>query len=231
MTRATPTALPPAGPTLAQLRLAGPAPLLHYGPEERAEADRLVREQLLRHVLAGLYVPWDVPDTAALRAAAAAELVPLALCRGAAVLCWDVAAWVWSGGPTPDRVDVAVLAPANRAAARPPLAVHQMRAAPRDVRLVGSGPVLVTGIGRTAVDLARRLPVAQALAVLDALEQHADLTPALLLARLAATPPCRDITRARRTADVWVSRRGPLTPTPAASPARQGQSPRVPVTR
>ncbi len=193
-----------------------PPPFVLGGREGMPEAGRLAHEGVLRRVVDEVYVPADVQDAPALRAAAVHALVSVALLSAAPVICWEAAGWVYCGGPAPERVDLAVPAPASRSLVRAPLALHEMRMARADLREVGATRLRITSPARTAVDLARRLPHERALTMMDELAVDAGLTPPALLARLHAMQRYRDITRARLAAAAWVARR---------------QSERVPVTR
>ncbi len=193
-----------------------PPPFVLGGPDGMPEAGRLAREGVLRRVVDEVYVPADVPEVPALRAAALHALVPGALLSAAPVVCWEAAGWVYCGGPAPHRVDLAVPAPAARSLVRVPLVVHEMRLTRADLRAVGPTRLWLTSPARTAVDLARRLPHERALEAMDELARIAGLTPPALLARLHAMQRYRDITRARLAVAAWVARR---------------QSERVPVTR
>lgn len=97
----------------------------------------------------------DVPETPALRAAALAGLVP-----PRAVVGRLSAAWVHAGGPAPPRVDLLFAPGARRTDPHPLRIAVQTRLSPGEIVVVG--PVRVTAVQRTGLDVARWAPSADA---------------------------------------------------------------------
>jgi hypothetical protein len=165
-----------------------------------AEAQRLAQEGLLRQVLPGVYVSVGQPDSVGTRAACVALLLPERLVRAGAVVAEEAAAWVLVGGPAPD--NVAVYVPARRTQrASGLIRVHETRLTDSDVEQVG--PLRVTTSGRTAADVARRLPFDAALPLLARLREIANVQPAAVLARLDQMHRCRGVPRGRATVQRW----------------------------
>jgi len=131
------------------------------------------------------------PESRTLRARAVAPLVPR---RGAVGRL--SAAWVHTGGRAPDRVTVLVRSGARRPGPHPGRVSAEADLADDDVQSVGG--VLVTTMGRTAVDVARWVPAATAVPVLRALVTHG-LDPDDTLRRLEAHAGGRGLRAARAT--------------------------------
>lgn len=104
----------------------------------------------------------DAGEAPVLRAAALAPLVPT---RGAVGRL--AAAWVHAGGTPPRRVEVLVRSGARRPDPHPDRVTAEAELDDRD--LVRLGGVLVTTVTRTAADVARWVPPAEAVRVLRAL--------------------------------------------------------------
>jgi hypothetical protein len=165
----------------------------------------LLRDGDLVHLRDDAARPAGIPETAALRAAALAPLVPArcAVARAAAV-------WVHLGGPPPDRVHV--VAPRRVRVPEPAPGRSAAVADLPDRDVVRLGGVRVTSLRRTAVDLLsfdppdRALPLVERLgaAGLDLDRVRADVAAAAgrrgvraaaaLLPRLprAGAPPVED---------------------------------------
>ena len=154
--------------------------------------------------------PVHTPEGPSSRAAALAHLVPA---RGA--LARRAAAWVHTGGPAPDRVDVLVPARARRPAPHP--VRRAFEGALGDDEVVTLAGVRVTTVRRTAVDVARWVPGDVAAQVLHAL-LAAGLDPHEALDALAAAGPGRGVRAARRVLGALVDRRV-RTPETESTPA------------
>lgn len=134
----------------------------------------------------------DVPESPTLRAAALAPLVPA---RG--VLGRLSAVWVHTGRVDPPRrVDVLVPSGARRPEPHPDRQAAEAEL--RDDDVLAVGPVRVTGVTRTAVDVARWVPPAPAVRALRALVE-VGLDPAAVHDVLAAAHGGRGVRTARRT--------------------------------
>jgi hypothetical protein len=178
------------------------APYLPRDPDGVREARRLRAAGLLRtvlgrpdEVLAGSHL---VPAPA-LRAAAVAALAGAALTGGAAV-GFRTAAWVHIGGAEPPVLEVASPLGSHRAV-RGGVRLRQVALPAGDVERVAGVPV--TTPPRTAADLARDLPAAEALPWLDRLRDGAGVTPAAVVRQLDAMPAARRVTTARRLVRAW----------------------------
>ena len=179
---------------------------------ELAEAERLVTEGLLRHVVGGVYAPAHLVDTAGLRAAAA--LVALAGTvsarravspagdPAAAVVGHATAAWLHAGWVPPARVDL-VIAPGSTRLRSTALRLHEHRLAAEDVDRVGG--LLVTNPVRTGADVARTLAPSTAVRLLDGLSRACSLRPVDVLDQLERMPHGRGVARARVVVHTWAS--------------------------
>lgn len=141
----------------------------------------LLRDRVTRLVFGDVAIAADRPESPAVRATAALALVPP---RG--VIGRAAAVWVHAGGPRPDRIDVLVRANGRRPDPHPLRAPHECALPESDV--VGVGPLRVTSVERTAVDVARWLPAQAATPLLTRLADRAGLDPARALGLLAALP-------------------------------------------
>jgi hypothetical protein len=149
----------------------------------------LLRDGVLRPLWHDVGLRADLAETPALRAAGLAALVPRR-----AVVGRVSAAWVHLGGPAPARVDL-VFAPGHRRTDPHPLrAAAEASLSPGDV--VRIGPVRVTTVQRTGLDLARTAPPDQAERLLTALRARG-FDPDRALDDLARLGPVRDVRRAR----------------------------------
>ncbi len=194
------------------------------------EVATLVREGVLRPVIGDVHSAASAADDPELRASAVAAILPRSLRAAGAVVSWEAAAWVHAGGPAPSRVDVAVGAGAPRAPARPdgsPVrwVVHQVAVPGADVVRPGDRTLRVTSPARTAVDLARRLPVAEAVPALRALSRAAPVTLHDLLARLEALRGQRGVARARSAVLAWAASDPAAASHPAAAAGHSGRLP------
>lgn len=158
----------------------GPSPV----PErfDRLEIDPVLWQALLRdgitiHVWGDVAIPADRVETPDIRAAALAGLVPR---RG--VVGRVAAAWVHTGGPRPARIDVLVAPHARRPDPHPQRVPHECVLPADDV--VVRGPVRVTTVERTALDVARWTRGPETARVLERLARLAGLDPVHAQARL-----------------------------------------------
>jgi hypothetical protein len=190
------------------VHLAPPSLVDLAGSERRVEAEVLVRDGLLRHLVLGVHVAADVPVDAAVRALAVRSLLPRRLARLGAVACYGTALWVLAGGPTPRRLDLAVPPPGVHASTDA-MAVHGLMLDPGDLEACGG--LGVTGLARTAADELRRLPPAEAWAALDVLESTGRLDLEAVGARLEQQAGHRGVRRARRTLAAWSATRGAVS--------------------
>lgn len=183
----------------------------------------LIRDGILRHVWGEVAIPADLPETPDVRATAAWPLVPP---RG--VVGRAAAVWVHAGGPRPARIDVLVPARARRPDPHPQRVPHECALPAADV--VGVGPLRVTTIERTAVDVARWTPAREAGPLLERLARRAGLDPRSALRTLDSLAGYRG-TRHARAALVAVPRtgRGPQPGETVLAPC--SKSAREPVSR
>ena len=113
------------------------------------------------------------------------------------------AAWVHTGGDEPPMVELAVPVGTPRVVGGVRIRRVATLPAADVVRLRG---VLVTTPPRTAADVARDLPPAEALQWLDRLRHHAGVHPDDVVAQLDAMPFARRIAPARRLVRAWATR-------------------------
>jgi hypothetical protein len=109
---------------------------------------------------------------------------------------FSTAAWVHTGGEEPAVVELAVAAGTPRIVGRG-IRIRRVAALPS---------VLVTTPTRTAADVARDLPPAEALHWLDRLRRHAGVDPDDVVDQLDAMPFARRIAPARRLVRAWGTR-------------------------
>ncbi|NMR20134.1 hypothetical protein [Cellulomonas fimi] len=128
----------------------------------------LVRESVMLRVWDEVAVAADRDETPGLRAASVLPLVPR---RG--VVGRAAAVWVHAGGPPPARVDVLVPPRTRRPSPHPLRVPHECALADGDV--VELGPVRVTTVARTAVDVARWSSRDVSARLLERLATHAGL--------------------------------------------------------
>lgn len=120
-------------------------------PFTSVELQSMVHDGALRHMMADVYAEAQLPQTAALRAAAAYALLNSTLRRGG-VLCGETAAWVHLGTAPPDRVAVIAQGTALRQVAS--AGRWQLHQIPVDEEHVETlGPLRTTTALRTAADL------------------------------------------------------------------------------
>lgn len=173
------------------------------------ERKALIEEGLAREVLDGVLVAVGAPVTPQVRVSAVRaklghqETEPV---RGRA-LAFATAAWVTTGlcpgappGQGPARIDLVV--GRNRRAPRLPGIRARQIDIPGDQLEVMSG-MLVTRPVRTAADLARDLPVGQALPALRLLQELEDVHPPQVLRTLAQMRYARGAALAREVVRAW----------------------------
>ena len=160
----------------------------------------LIRDGIARHVWGTLAIAADTPETPRVRATSVSPLVPA---RG--VIGRSAAVWVHTGGPRPRRIDVLVAPRARRPDPHPQRVAHESALPAGDV--VEVGPVRVTTVERTAVDVARWAGH-DAASLLERLVHGAGLDPARAIGLLGTLPGHRG-TRDARTALVALARLAP----------------------
>lgn len=171
-----------------------------------AEADQLLGLGFLRPVVADVLVSFDAPDSPAVRAEAAAVLIPAH--RREEEPLWVVgyasAAWLHTGltaGREPP-VELEILVPPGwRRPDRPGLRGRQLQLAPEHVTYVG--PVAVTTPLRTAADVARDLPADLAVPILNRLGELTGVRPHQVLHLLTSLRHVRGVVGARKVIRTW----------------------------
>lgn len=118
------------------------------------ELQAMLREGALRHVIDDVYVPWGHRVTPRIRAEAAARILTGRI-RQDAVLCGETAAWILTGGPSPERLTLILSAARRRRPAEGlDWQIHQVPVAPAELTHPGEhGTPPVTLPQRTAEDL------------------------------------------------------------------------------
>jgi very-short-patch-repair endonuclease len=184
-----------AGRTGREAGRASVRPTPFRGTEALA-AGRLTRARLYgpryRRVYPDVYLPaGPEPDLATLSRAA----FLLVADRGGVLAGYSAAALLGADCASPGAPAEVLVATNSRP--HPRLRIRRGRASGADLTVVEG--VRVTSPSRTAWDLARRLPVVDAVVALDALARVGGFAPADLLARASAEPRSRGV---RRLADV-----------------------------
>lgn len=111
----------------------------------------MVHHGLLRHMIADVYAEAKLPESAALRAAAAYTLLNTTL-RRRGVLCGETAAWVHLGGAAAERITVITQGVSPRqVASAGRWQLHQIAVDPGQIEMLG--PAQTTTALRTAADL------------------------------------------------------------------------------
>jgi very-short-patch-repair endonuclease len=141
-----------------------------------------------RRIYPDVYAPSDLPDSLLTRSKAASLLVSdqggvLAGYSAAVLLGADCAPW---------RAPAEVLVPRNTRA-HPGLVVHY--GSPDETEITEVDGCRVTSAARAAWDLARRLPLVEAVVAVDALARLGGFPPAELLARSTSHPRARHVRR------------------------------------
>jgi hypothetical protein len=170
----------------------------------------LLKQGLVRRVIADVLVAFDAPDSREIRAAAAGLLIPAELQAGAGwVVGFASAAWLHTG-PGSARshppAELQVIIPPGRR--RPRLAGvrgRQVALAPDQVTYLG--PVAVTDPVRTAADVARDLPAEEAIDGLRRLGELCGVRPHQVMQVLATMRYARGAATARRAVKMWTEER------------------------
>lgn len=172
------------------------------------EAQGLLADGVVRHLVADVHTEVGHPESAAMRARALWWALAPVISRRAQhaatpldpVIGHRTAAWVHVGGPAPHRIDL--VSPPGRARWRDPLLlVHEHRLSRADVVRVAG--VQVTSPARTAADLARSVPGGQAIPLLILLHSRCGLGPTAVLAQLEAMSHSRGVRSAREVVQQW----------------------------
>jgi hypothetical protein len=179
----------------------------------------LVRDGLIRNLLADVFVAHDVPDSPRLRAMAAGLLIPAHRQRERSwVVGFTSAAWVYTGllvppgvlpgaapaGPAePSQLEVIIMSGSSRPA-DPWIRNRQSRLARTEIGLMHGVPV--SDPIRTAADVARDLPAGPALELLARLGELEQITAHQVLHRLGAMRYSRGAARAKATVQQWQER-------------------------
>jgi hypothetical protein len=187
------------------------------------EAELLVTERLLVHLVLDVFVAADTVIDRDLRGAAIVLTLPPRLRHPGAVVTQGSAAWLWCGGPAPRYVDV-VQRPGQGRVSRPGVVLHERRVDASDVVRVGE--LMVTTPARTAADLMRTGHPERALHALRELLTHTGLTVRDVAETLDRMSRMRGVAQARSLLDRWQAASPPEPAVPAGA-----QSIRLPVTR
>lgn len=171
----------------------------------RAEAEQLLKQGLVRRVIADVLVAHDAPDSREVRASAAGLLIPPAF-RSADgwVVGFGSAGWLHTGASTalapPTELQV-IIPPGRRRPRLPGIRGRQVALAPEQVIFLG--PVPVTDPVRTAADIARDLPADEAVAALRGLGELCGVRPHHVLQLLATMRYARGAATARQVVRTW----------------------------
>ena len=175
-----------------------------------AEADQLLKQGLVRPVIADVLVAFDAPDSREIRALAAGLLIPAEFRVSTGwVVGFGSAAWLHTGPgpgrpPAPAELQV-VVPPGRRRPKRPGVRGRQVALAADQVIFLG--PVPVTDPVRTAADVARDLPAVEALAALRRLGELCEVRPQPVLELLATMRYARGAATARQVIKAWTEER------------------------
>ena len=150
----------------------------------------LLLDGVARRVRGEVAISVDARETPSVRAAAVQHLVPRR-----AVVGRVTAVWVHTGGAPPERIDVLVAPAARRPDPHPERVTYECSLTPSDVVVVG--PLRVTSVERTAVDVGRWSPPAQAAALVRRLATDAGLDVRGTRRRLLALSGQRGVQNAR----------------------------------
>jgi len=166
-----------------------------------AETRRLLASGLVRPVLRDVLVATDHEDSPQLRATAARLLLDGVL-DGVLAVGFGSAAWVHAGTAAPDDIELAF----PHGSYRPGIEgvrIRQVALLPHDAHEIAG--VRVTTPTRTAADLARDLPPAEARTVLERLREATGLDPRAVRDRLDDMPSARNVVPARRLVRQWMA--------------------------
>jgi hypothetical protein len=173
------------------------------------EARQLLKQGLVRSVIADVMVAFDVPDSQQVRTLAAELLIPQAARvdpgRGSGwVVGFSSAAWLHTGfTPTPEPPsELHVIVPPGRRRPRTAgVRGRQVVLTPEQVTYLGAVPV--TDPVRTAVDVARDLSSTDAVPALHRLGELCGVRPHDVLETLTTMRYARGAANARRTIKLW----------------------------
>jgi hypothetical protein len=170
------------------------------------EAEQLLKQGLVRRVIADVVVAIDAPDSREIRVSAVSLLLPDTLGASASwVVGFGSAAWLHTGcdgerplGPAALEV---IIPPGRR---RPKLAgIRGRQVALSPDQVIFLGPVPVTDPVRTAADVARDLPADAAVPALRRLGELCEVRPTDVLQLLATMRYARGAATARRVIKAW----------------------------
>jgi hypothetical protein len=172
----------------------------------RAEAEQLLKQGLVRRVIADVLVAFDAPDSREVRALAAGLLIPTELRVSAGwVVGFGSAAWLHTGlssaEPQPPTELQVIIPPGRRRPKLSGVRGRQVALAPDHVIFLG--PVPVTDPVRTAADVARDMPADQAVAALRRLGELCGVRPHHVLQLLATMRYARGAATARQVIKTW----------------------------
>jgi hypothetical protein len=187
-----------------------PAALMPFRAASPGERIRLLDQGLVRPVIADVLVALDAPDSRVVRARATGLLIPR---PARADLGWVVgfesAAWLHTGFAGTEQQPPArlqVIIPPGRRRPRDPLIRGRQIALPPDAVMVFDGVPVTTPV-RTAADVARDLPAAEALATLRRLGELVRVSPQDVLATLLTMRYARGVVTARERVKIWAEER------------------------
>jgi hypothetical protein len=172
---------------------------------DEAEATRLLEQRLARPVIADVLVAFDAPDNLELRCAAAALLLPAEVREQHGwVLGFGSAAWLHTGTGSTRRApsELHVIIPPGRRRPRAPGVRGRQIALPRE-HVMFLDRIAVTDPVRTAADVARDLPTAEALSALRRLAELTGVRPHQVTKLLATMRYSRGAATARQLIKNW----------------------------
>lgn len=181
-------------------------PVLPFRADDcQSEAEQLLKQGLVRRVVADVLVAFDAPDSREIRALAAGLLIPTQLRISAGwVVGFGSAAWLHTGlairQPPPPELQV-IIPPGRRRPKSPGVRGRQVALPPDQVIFLG--PVPVTDPVRTAADVARDLPADEAVAALRRLGELCEVRPHHVLQMLATMRYARGAATARQVIKTW----------------------------
>jgi hypothetical protein len=198
VTTTSPTSRPRSVPTAEQI-----LPFRTEGCP--AEAEQLLKQGLVRPVIADVLVAFDAPDSWQIRASAASLLIPAEVRANASwVVGFGSAAWLHTGFTSiehpPSDLQV-IVSPGRRRPKRAGIRGRQVALTPDQVVYLGSVPV--TDPVRTAADVARDLPADQAVAALHRLGELCGVRPEHVLQVLGTMRYARGAATARQVIKTW----------------------------
>lgn len=205
-TTATPAAMAGSATAAGRDGLDHPFRAAPGDPAQTRELERLVEAGMLRRLPGAVLVADHVPDTALLRG----QALGLALAppggrvptgpAARAVIGYATAAWLHTGGPPPETLDL-IIAPGTARPKGLAVRLHEHRLHPHEVQAVAR--VRVTDPARTAADLARGLEPARVGAALERLGAVCGVRLVDVLDQLDRMPRARGVARARQVVLSW----------------------------